>query len=263
MTTTSPIGQTHIVSEGSGPPLVLVHGVGLDHTMWDAVTPLLAQQHTVVRYDLWGHGSSHDPDGPRSLTDFVDQLVSVLDTVGCERGNVTGLSIGGLITQALGVTRPGRCGRIAIMNAVYRRSAEQLAAIRGRLDGVVNAGMEAMVQPALDRWFTAEWQTAHPAECQHVRRLLRANDIHAYIKAYGLFATDTSMDGQLSQIVAPTLVLTGDRDVGSTVAMAQTMSDEITNSQLVILENARHIPPIEHPEATAATLAQFFSPAHK
>jgi (E)-2-((N-methylformamido)methylene)succinate hydrolase len=252
--------HTHVVSEGSGPPLVLVHGVGLDHTMWDAVTPVLAEEHTVVRYDLWGHGGSDDPPGPRSLEDFVDQLVSVIDSLGVERCDAAGLSIGGLITQALGVGRPHRAGRLAMMNAVYRRTPDQLAAIKVRLDGVVDAGMEAMVQPSLDRWFTSEWQAKHPDEVAHIQRLLRGNGVHAYVKAYGLFATNTSMDGQLSTITSPTLVFTGQLDVGSTPAMAQIMADEINDATFVILEDARHVPPVERPAETAQILNQFFTP---
>lgn len=76
--------------DGVGSPLVLVHGVGLDHTMWDPVVETLAQQCLVLRYDLLGHGSSEDLPGLRQFEDFVVQLLEVLDSRGIETSDVVG-----------------------------------------------------------------------------------------------------------------------------------------------------------------------------
>ena len=73
-----------------------------------------------------------------------------------------------------------------------------------------------------------------------------------------MFATNASMDGRLAEISAPTLVLTGDSDVGSTPEMAEVMAAEIPDSHLVVLNDTRHLPPVEHPAETAEVLRTFF-----
>ena len=111
---------------GAGPPLVLIHGVGLDHTMWDPVVEILAQQHLVLRYDLLGHGSSDDPPGPRRLDDFVDQLLEVLDSYGIDTSDVVGLSFGGLIALITAARHPNRVRRAVLVSTVFGRSESQL-----------------------------------------------------------------------------------------------------------------------------------------
>ena len=103
--------------EGIGPPLVLIHGVGLDLDMWDALAAALAPRHQVVRYDMIGHGGTpaqvgESGSGRLELGDFVDQLDELLRSLDLSRIALIGFSMGALVAQAFaGLTLgPARAG---------------------------------------------------------------------------------------------------------------------------------------------------------
>jgi pimeloyl-ACP methyl ester carboxylesterase len=89
----------HYVEEGSGSPVLLVHGVGANLRSWDEIAPVLARRHRVLRLDLRGHGQS-GRIVQCTLDDFVADVVAVLDAAGIPRVHLVGFSLGGMITQA-------------------------------------------------------------------------------------------------------------------------------------------------------------------
>ena len=86
----------NIVETGSGPPVVLVHGLGGNLQKWDEIAPVLERRFTVLRYDLRGHGSSHNPPGPWTLDDFIADLEEIIDARGLRKISIAGFSLGGL-----------------------------------------------------------------------------------------------------------------------------------------------------------------------
>ncbi len=253
-------GHTQVRIEGTGPPVVLVHGVGLDHTMWDRVVPRLAAIRTTVRYDIWGHGTSVDPPGDRTLDDFVEQLVDVIDTHcgGC--ADVAGLSIGGLIARGAAIRHPDRITRLMLLNAVYNRSTEQRRANCARLELARAEGMHPIAELALDRWFRPEWQSANPELVATVRTRITTTPLPGYLKAYSVFTEgDPLVPAAIGQIAAPTLVVTGELDVGSTPEMTLAMAADIPDARAVVLPGLHHVPPIEDPAACTAPLLDFLT----
>ncbi len=255
------IAETFVRVDGTGEPLLLVHGVGLDHTMWDPVMDLLAARRMVVRYDLLGHGDSHDPPGPRTLEDFVGQAVAVINAIDVDETDVAGLSIGALIVGALASRHPDRVKDVALLNSVFERSQQSIDAAAGRLAGVKRRGMSAMVASALDRWFTDLWRTEHPEAVERLVRVLESNDVDAYAKAYRVFLEgDPQMPAAASAIEAETLVMTGELDTGSTPSMTRALAAAIPNGTARVLESLHHLPPIEAPRTFAGALLEFFDP---
>ena len=249
---------TFVRAEGEGRPLVLIHGVGLDHGMWGQVMGYLTDSRRVIRYDLIGHGRTPDQPGLRSIRDFVAQLVGVLDSCGLESPDIAGLSLGGLITMGMAARHPDRVGRIALLNTAFRRNAEQQASIRRRLALAREEGLATMADMAVDRWFTAAWQAEHPEQVEAVRQRLTGNDPDSYLKAYQVFVDgDPGMPEGAALIDAPMLAMTGELDPGSTPAMSVAMAGEIPNGQARILIGLHHLPPIEAPRTFAESLLDF------
>ena len=245
---------------GAGPPLVLIHGVGLDHTMWDPVVEVLAQQHQVLRYDLLGHGSSDDPPGPRRLDDFVDQLLEVLDFHQIEISDVVGLSLGGLVALMTAARHPNRVRRAVLVSTVFGRSESQLTGVRQRLELAENEGLEPVADLAIERWFTPQWLVSHPAEAESVRQRLLTTDHVGYLKAYRLFAeADDLAAASAPDIEAPTLVLAGERDSGSTPEMAVALADAIPGGEARIMPGVHHLAPIEEPKLFSNALMEFLN----
>ncbi|MDG2427925.1 MAG: alpha/beta fold hydrolase [Acidimicrobiales bacterium] len=244
-------------------PLVLVHGVGLDLHLWDLVVSSLAIDRQVVCYDLLGHGRSSDPPGQRVLGDFVDQCLDVLAVARSEDPGkrvpaLAGISLGGLITLAVGSRHPEAVAQLVAMNTVFGRTDEQIKAVRNRLTLTETYGMGRVAELAIDRWFTADWQFLHPDRVEAVDRCIRVNDLDSYLKAYRVFADgDPGMPEAASLITAPTLALTGEFDPGSTPAMSRAIASAVINGEFRIFSDLRHLPPIEAPRECVVGLLEF------
>ena len=246
--------------DGEGPALVLVHGVGLDHTMWDPVVEPLAQKHRVLRYDILGHGHSDDPPGPRRLNDFVAQLLEVLDFHDVETSDVVGLSLGGLIALMTAARHPNRVRRVVLVSTVFSRSESQLAGVRQRLELAENEGLKPVADLAIKRWFTPQWRASHLTDTEAVRQRLLTTDQVGYLKAYRIFVdAHESASKASTDIEAPTLVLSGEHDSGSTPEMAAALAAAIPGGKAQIMAGLNHLAPIEAPNLFANTLLEFLN----
>lgn len=256
-------GETgEVLISGEGPPVVLVHGVGLDHTMWDRIIDPLSTNRTVVRFDLLGHGTTADPPGARTLDDFVDQLCAVIDLVGGQPVAVVGSSLGALISLATAARHTERVAALVVANIIYGRTAEQQTGVNRRLALTEAEGMGPVADLAIDRWFSSEWQTAHPDLVTQVATRLRTNDAAAYLKAYRVLATtDLASDGSAGQVTCPTLAVTGELDTGSTPAMTTELGRAVADGTSVVLDGLRHLPSIEDPDRFASTISDFLDGA--
>lgn len=251
---TGPI--VHSGAPSGAPVLVLVHGVGLDHTMWDLVVDGLSEHYRIVRYDLLGHGQTIDPPGQRTIEDFVDQLLSVIDSLD-EPPIVAGLSLGGLVAMAAAARYPDRFAAVAALNTVFGATDEMRAAARQRLAITEELGLEPIAALAIDRWFTSDWQTANPAAVDVVRTRLTTTDLDGYLKAYRVFVTgDPLMPEAAADITCPVFAMTGSNDPGSTPAMTEAIAAAVPNGRAKILDGLHHVPPIEDPDRFSNALTE-------
>ena len=255
-------GTAYELTEGAGalPPVVLIHGVGLDRTMWRAggQVAALASLGRVVAYDLLGHGESAPPPQPLGLADFVDQLAALLDGLGIESCRPVAFSMGGIVARAFAAAAPSRVERLVLMSTVFERDAAARAAVAARCESVAAQGVGASVEAALERWFTPGFAAAQPEIVEAVRRRLLANDPAAYLAAYRVFATaDREPGPALARIACPCLVLTGGADANSTPAMAEALAARLPDGRAQILEGRRHMMPLEAAEAVNRALLDF------
>lgn len=241
-------------------PVVLIHGVGLDHSMWLPVMAALSDRRTIA-YDMIGHGHARKPAGPYTLGMFVDQLDAIVEAVDSDI-DLVGLSMGALVAQGFALSpNAGRIRKMVLLNAVHERSDAERQAIIERV-GEVRAGLFATtVEPALQRWFTPAFVSAHPDSVAAVRGCLLDNDERSYADAYEVFATaDTDLSPHVSEISVPTLVATGSDDQRSTPAMAVALATALPRGRSTILPGLRHLTPIEAPELVAELIDEFTRP---
>lgn len=249
---------THVEQTGSGEPLILIHGVGLDLTTWDRQVAALATRYLVVRYDMLGHGRSTRPPGPYTLEMFVEQLRGLLASLSIARAHIAGFSMGGLVAQGFAAAYPDRVASLALVSTVAGRSREQRQGVLGRLREVEQRGLTAAVEAARQRWFSPDFVRAHPETVNALSRRLGANDPAAYLAAYRLFATaDEQLFDCLPAISCPTLIITGELDAGSTPQMAALMQARIPHARAEVLPGIRHLLPIEAADVFNATLLSF------
>lgn len=244
--------------EGTGLPVMLIHGVGADSSSWDEIAPILAQRFRVLRLDLRGHGRSGRIEGDCTLDDFVRDVLDVMDAAGAAKADVAGFSLGGLIAQGIALSHPSRVDRLALISAVAGRTDEERAKVRARLEVLRNEGIEAITAAARERWFTPEFVQAHPEQVRDRMEQLKRNDPDSYEAAYTVFSM-SDLGERLHDIRHPTLILTGEYDVGSNTRMAQFMHDRISESELHILPRLRHSVLVEAPEQVGSLLNRFLA----
>lgn len=105
--------QVHWHRDGSGPPVVLLHGLGQTHRVWDPCLALAAR-FTLSRHDLPGHGETEGPDQPWDIQDLADRLATAMTAAGIERAHVVGTSLGGMAALTFAATFPHRVDRLVL-----------------------------------------------------------------------------------------------------------------------------------------------------
>jgi len=251
--------SSYIVS-GDGPPVVLVHGMGLKLEMWRGQVEAMETAFTVVRYDLLGHGGSPGRPGVYELQDFVDQLSRLLAHLDIECCALVGFSLGGLIAQAFALAHPRQVARLAILNAGFDRSEAERAGMLERLRIAREDGHGATVETALERWFTPVFAARRGEVVEQVGKWMWANDRDTYAEIYRVLAHgDKELADRLPGISCPTLVLTCEDDSGSPPHMAQAMARAIPNAELAIVPRLRHMGLLEDPGAINKILLPFLT----
>src|SRR5919198_5336476 len=104
-------------SAGSGPVIVLVHGITSTSATWERVMPALAKQFTVVAPDLLGHGGSAKPRGDYSLVAYASGVRDLMIALGIDRGTFVGHSLGGGVAMQLAYQFPERCERLVLIDS--------------------------------------------------------------------------------------------------------------------------------------------------
>lgn len=243
---------------GSGPPLVFLHGVGLERGMWQAQIYQFARRYTVICYDLLGHGESSRLAGAAGLEDFVAQLEGVRAALGLSHMTVAGFSFGGFVAQAYALRHGEALNRLILMSTVHDRSPAERSAIRERLDKARREGPAAIYPAAIERWFSPAFLAGQPEQAQELLHRMANNDEASFLKAYEIFASaDQALAGRLSAIACPTLIMTGEKDSGSTPVMAWRMGREIPNSRVSIIAGGRHMMPVEMAQEVNREMARF------
>ncbi len=260
---------TAVTVEGSGPPVVLIHGMGLNRHMWQWILDDLAVHFQVVRYDLSGHGDSGPPPADCTLLDLVAQLDGVLSGLGISNAILAGFSLGGTLAQAYALERPTTVSAIAVLNSTHRRDPAQRAAMRERLEISRRDGPAGTVDAAIERWFTDSFKERNPQVTDQIRQWMLANDPRDYATLYrvlvegddAILGDGRALADALVDIACPALILTGAEDANSTPEMARTMAASIPAGRCEIVPELRHMGLAEDPATFNAALIPFFETA--
>lgn len=225
-----------LIDAGRGEPLLLIHGVGMRAEAWEPQMAALSAHHHVIAVDMPGHGVSSPLSAAARLPDFVAWAAQLVEALELGPVNLVGHSMGALVAAGLVVERPDLVRRLALLNAVHRRSPEARAAVLARADEIARG--EGDNEAPLIRWFGAN-QVAIRNKVAH---WLEGIDPQGYATAYRAFAEgDAVYADRLAEIACPTLVLTGDGDRNSSAQMSHEMANVIPLGRALIVAGHRHM----------------------
>jgi len=251
----------HYALEGAGPALTLVHSLGTNLSLWDPQAGPLSSRFSVLRYDVRGHGKSSVPPGPYSVEQMADDLYRVLAELRIARTHVVGIAMGGMIAMALALAHPDMVTSLVLSDTTSRYGPEAARGVKDRSRIVETHGMAAVVEPVLERVFTAGFRERHPETADRVRDMFVATDPMGFIWSSQAIAC-ADLYEQLPAIACPALVMVGDQDKATPVEMAKLIVDQIPRAELVILEAASHLSSLEQPDAFNRAVLAFLDRAH-
>ncbi|WP_037360553.1 alpha/beta fold hydrolase [Amycolatopsis orientalis] len=231
--------------------LVLLHGVGLDHTVWEPAAALLGDRFRIVAPDLPGHGSREPVADGTTLADLAAGVAAEIPA----GSHLVGFSLGALVAQHLAVYRPDLVATLASVSSVCRRTDAERAAVLRRL-ATAETDPEASTAASLHRWFDG---TDVPEDLiRETEATLSANDPDSFVRCYRVFATgDADIGPHLGEIRAPSLAVTGELDPGSTPDMARRLAEAIPDCTAEVIAGARHLLPVQKPRELVTCLSAF------
>ncbi|MGH7312897.1 MAG: 3-oxoadipate enol-lactonase, partial [Candidatus Rokuibacteriota bacterium] len=240
----------------TAPVVIVSHSLAAHLGMWEPQVAALTRTFRVLRYDTRGHGGTEVTPGAYTLDQLAADALGLLDALDIERAHWLGLSLGGMIGQTLALKAPGRLRSLVLCDTTSRVPSEAKPLWEGRIRTAEAQGMEPLVEPTIERWFTAPFRQRRPEVIDRVRTMIRETDPRGYAGCcHAIAALD--LTDRLSAIRLPALVVVGEDDLGTPVAAARTMHEHIKGSELVVIPAAAHLSNIEQPEAFSNAVVKF------
>ena len=270
--------RLYYLAEGAGPALLCSNGIGVSTFFWGPVARDLRSDFTVVRWDYRGHGLSDDPREPRSAT--VSQCATdgfaVLDALGIRKAALLGHSMGSQVGFEMVAQQPQRVAALVPTLGTYRHAVETFFNTAHSLKALAVMRRAVPLAPRLLQRATATvmrspladpgarlLRLVHPELCpkdalvpyfEHNARL----DLLLYLSlAESMQAHDAT--ALLPRITAPTLVVAGDRDLFTPIALAKEMAALIPGAELFVIPGGSHAALVEQPLLLALRIRKFLA----
>ena len=248
----------HYTDEGTGEPVVLVHGFPHSSDLWTPQRAALSADYRVICPDLRGHGPSDPPHGVASVDMYADDIVALLDYLGIGQAAVGGLSMGGYIVMALLRRRPDRLRAVMLM--ATKAPGDTEAGKQGRDDMIALAEQEgagAVADKLLPKMLTVRTRTDNQDLVTFVREMMAGTSVEGVVGALNALRDRPDSTATLHGLDLPALILVGQEDEITPPAEATAMRGLLANARLEVIPDAAHLLNLEQPEAVNHALLQF------
>ena len=247
--------RLHVLREGQGPTLLLLHGIGSSATAWSKQMERLGGDFTCLAPDLPGYGESPDATGS-GLDAIVAEVADVLDE---QPAHVLGVSFGALTALSLARNRPDLVTSLVLADATLGRAylpvEERQRWLRNR-EGLAND----LATRSVERAGEIAGPDATPAVIQEIALHMRRARASGYMAVARAIA-ETDARPWLGGIGQPTLLLCGEDDRVTGIDVSKTLVDQLPNANLVVIPGAGHAPHIEQADRFAHAVREFLQKA--
>jgi len=258
MATDPPVGTTlHVREDGAGVPILLLHGLGSDHTIWNALIPLLSPSFRVLAPDLRGHGRSAAPSGATfALEEFEADLLALLAARGLDSVHVVGLSAGALLALRLGLDRPQSVRSVTLIGgAVY--TDNHTRSIAGRWEETyAHDGPDALALRMLKDLYYPDWIEAHLEVADRLREDVPKKDWSAAVR-WGRAVAAFDERGRVASLRPPALIVQAMDDQVVDASHGRILRQSIPGAKMRIFAETGHMVPVERPAELAEAIAAF------
>lgn len=237
-------------------PVVFIHGVGLNHEIWNPQVEFFKKQ-TTITYDLFCHGKSTCAFDQINFEDFSNQINGLLQFLRIQKTILVGFSLGGLIAAHYASTQKEIVEKLILFGTIYGRTDEEQAAAVKRYEDVSKNFFD--IQSQLTRWFNQDYLDKNPKIAEMISRILNENNHEEFLKSYKLLSYFKDSMIAFDEISSPTLIITGENEVGSTPKMSKEMGKIIKGSKIEIIKKGKHLCGIECAEDANNAFAGFIN----
>ena len=259
--------EIHYTDEGTGIPVILIHGYGGSHRNFQKLNDRLKGENRVIRIDLPGFGLSDLPDAKEEKKDFMkmysDFFSFMLDTLHIDSVYLVGNSMGGMMCWNAALEHKDKVKKLVLLGSAgyeLEKIAKGVSRIMNLpfMSLVFAKGAPMSITESNARKIYADPTKINPAEVVNTNKMWnREGNLDA---AYRLMQSGQFPDSsRIAQISMPTLIIWGKNDKIVPVAHAAKFKRDIKGSQLVILDTCGHVPMIEKADETAGLIKKFFA----
>ncbi len=254
------VGAINVAAtEGSGgPPLMLLHPVGLDLTWWGPQFEAFGGDRQVVAFDMPGHGLSSELDDSPTFEVMARAVEGVVGALGGRPVDLVGVSVGGMIAQTFALRRPDLVRSLGLIATLCTFPDEVRQALRERARVAREEGMARIAELSNERWFTPGFRARRPDMMERTRRSLLQQPREFHAAMWEMIA-DLELEAEIRSIASPTLVATGMRDVNAPPAAAERIVKAVPGASLQLMPDLGHFPPFEAPDAFNSMLRGFLT----
>lgn len=240
----------------AGPWITFSHSLGCSRDMWTSQVREFARTHRVLTYDLRGHGQSAADRAAGSLALLAADVLALLDHLDIETTHFVGLSIGGMIGQALALASPARVASLVLANTTHVMPPAAQPVWDQRIRQARADGVASLAESSLERWLPAPFRHSHPEVVRELAAQFAATGVEGYVSCCeairGLDHT-----AHLPRLECPVLVIAGAEDAAVTPDSSRAMARCIPHARFTMLEGAGHLSAIEQPERFNQELRAF------
>lgn len=262
-----PVSDTVLWVEDTGeaelPPILCLHSLFLDGTMFDGLVRASKGRFRVVRPDFRGQARSAPATTPAvSMQTCADDMVALIEAVGLAPVHLVAASMGGDVAARMVARRPDLFRSMILLGSSVRgEPADQKAQFTRLLDetldtGFVGANLEMMMTIMFGATTHANRENA--AMLAHWQKRIEALPRSAWPAMYGVVARESAVP-LLSKIKTPTLVMNGTEDIARPPEWAKEVTDNVSAGKLIMLEGAGHSPILEMPERVIPEVIGFMA----
>ncbi len=253
------INGLDVAQMGDGAPLILLHSLLADRSVFERVESDLARNYRLIMPNLPAHGTSEPLPEPVHIEHYADQVASLADTLGLPADtDVLGNGFGGFVSVALAVNHGDRFGKFIFADTGAGFPDAAKGALQAMADKVEADGMESVLDIAVARMFPPDYLDAHPdivAERKDCLRQAQAPMFAAAARAL----THLSLHSRLPGIRNPVLVMVGAVDQTTPPFLSHELWQNIPSSRYAEIPGCGHCPPIQEPQQFIRLLDSFLA----
>ena len=233
---------------------MFINSLGTDFRIWRDVIVRLAGEFAILAYDKRGHGLSDVGLTPYTIDDHAGDLIALLELIGARQAILCGVSVGGLVAQAVYAQQPELVRGLLLCDTAARIGT--VDSWTSRIEAVTADGIASIADKILSTWFTPAFRQPGNPDYDGYRNMLTRQPLEGYVSTCAALR-DADLTDLARRIAVPTVCIVGDKDGSTTPAVVADLARLIPNANFELIRDAGHIPSVEQPEILAEIIKAF------